>query len=66
MPRGEGHADPRPREMTPSDKHDILCATDRIALAVSELETVVNILDYPFAEITTSDGLLTICLKGKR
>jgi hypothetical protein len=51
--------------MTPSDKNDILHAVDSTAQILSDLETIVDIVDNPFAEITTSDGLLMDCPERK-
>ncbi len=62
---GENDADPRPGETMPGDKNNIL-HVDTTAQVVSDLETVVNILDYPFAEITKSVGLLMVCRERKR
>jgi hypothetical protein len=44
--------------MTPSDKNDVLHTADSTAQILSDSETVIDVLDYPFAEITMSDGLL--------
>jgi hypothetical protein len=47
--------------MAPSDENDILHAVDSKAQILSDLETVVDIVDNPFAKITTSGGLLMVC-----
>jgi len=49
--------------MTPSDKDDILHAIDSATLSLGNLETVVDVVQYPFSEITKSDGLLVGCRK---
>ena len=46
--------------MTPSDKNDVLHAADSTAQIFSDSETVIDVIDYPFAEITISDGLLMV------
>jgi hypothetical protein len=51
--------------MTPSYKNDILHAVDSIARILSDLETIVDIVDNPFAEITMSDGLLMVSRERK-
>jgi len=51
--------------MTPSDKNDILHAVDSTAQILSDLETVVDMVDNPFAEITISGGLLMVCRERK-
>lgn len=60
----ESDADPRPCEMTPSDKDDVLHAVDATTQILSDPEAVIDVLDYPFAEITMSDGLLIV--RGER
>jgi len=57
----ESDIDPRPCEMTPSDKDDIPHIVDTTSKSVSDLETVIDILKDPFSEITMRAGLLTVC-----
>jgi len=60
----ENDAGPRPREMTPSGKNDILRA-DSTAQILSDLETLVDMVDNPFGEITISGGHLMVCQERK-
>jgi hypothetical protein len=47
--------------MTPSDKDDILHAIDSATPILGNLETVIDVLHYPFGEITKCDGFLVGC-----
>jgi hypothetical protein len=51
--------------MASSNQNNILCAVDTTAQILGDLETVVDILDYPFSKIAMSDGLLKGCRKWK-
>jgi hypothetical protein len=51
--------------MTASDKNDIFRAFESITQVLSDFETLVNMLNEPSAEISTSDGVLAICGERK-
>jgi len=59
----ESDVNPRPCEMTPSDKNDIPHVVNTTTKSLSNLETVIDILEDPFFEITMRGGLLTVCIE---
>ena len=54
----ENCSGPRPRQMTPSDKNDIFHVVDSQASLLGEPHAVIDIVDYPFFEISASDSVL--------
>jgi len=61
----ESDIDPRSRAVKPCDKDDILHAVEATTKVLRDLEADVNVLEYPFAEITASHSVLTFCLERK-
>jgi hypothetical protein len=61
----ENGSDPRPCEMTPSDKNNIFHAVDPQASVLSEPHTIIDIFDYPFAEIAESDRVFSFYWEWK-
>jgi hypothetical protein len=57
----ESDVDPRPREVTARDKNDISHVVDITSKSLGDLETVIDILEHPFFEITMRAGLLIVC-----
>jgi len=51
--------------MKSCDKDDILHAVEATTKVLRNLEADVNVLEYPFAEITASHSVLTFCLERK-
>jgi hypothetical protein len=61
----ENGSGPRPRQMTASDKNDILHAVDTQASLLDEPHAVIDIFDYPLSEISESDSVLPFCWERK-
>jgi hypothetical protein len=61
----ENGSGPRSREMTPGDKNNIFHATDSQASLLSKPHTVIDMFDYPFAEIAVGDRGLSFCRERK-
>jgi hypothetical protein len=56
----ENGSDPRHRQVTPSYKNDIFHAVDSQAPLLREPHAVIDVADYPFSEISESDGVLPL------